>query len=274
MTEEKKVTQGGGKPNPPTEQKADAPGKQEPQPQKEQGSSADLTSLKAQLDEMNGKLERYKEQVSGSSKEALRLKEENDALQKRIEELEKSKVAHPNADFQKIMEDQGLEAAVLHAVKGEIASLQTKVDKYEEDEAERTLNEFKATHKGLADPKVLEAFDRELAKLGNVYDNVEEAMEKAYLLAGGPQAEKAPEPPPSADPQKGAEEERVLKNVTGGEEDKKLSPKPAGNAGEIQKRIEDLQYEAMTLQNSGRIRQAAEVLSKVEDLKAQLGEKV
>jgi hypothetical protein len=272
MTEPEKVTQGGeGKPsNPPTEETANPSSKQSPQPQNEPGSSADLTKLKAQLDEMNQKLERYKEQVKGSSEEALRLKEENEKLSKRIEEMEKSGNSVKDEGFQKIMEDQGLQAAIDWMISKEVASLQARVDTFEKKDAKAILEKFKTTHKGLEDPEVLKRFDVEFDRLKDVYQDVSEAMEKAYILAGGaiPKAEKV------EDPQKKANEEKVVKNVTGGEEDSRPTKPSSDEQTSLQKQINDLQYEAMLLSNQGRTRQAAELLTKADELQARLTGKV
>ncbi len=275
MPDEKKVEKDGegAKPsNPSPEEKANPP-KQEPQPQTEPGTSADLKQLKDQLAEVDGKLDRYKEQVKGSSEEARRLKEENDALKTRLAELSKGGVSTSDPRFQEIMEENGLEAAVNFAINSEIASLKKRVDVFEKNESGKVYTDFKASHKGLKDPDVLTRFDAEFERLKNVYSDIDEALEKSYVLAGGPQAETV-ETPKVDDPQKHADEEKVRKNVIGGEEDIRPA-KPADDDKEsLQKRINDLQHQAMALQNQGRIRQATELLSEAEDLKAALAEKI
>lgn len=268
MTEENK---GGGQSTNPSAEETPNPSQPEAGTpiSKEQGNSADLKDLKAQLNEMNSKLERYKEQVKGSSEEALRYKDENEKLKRQIEEIEKRGNVESNPDFQRIVEEQGLEAAIDHTLTSKIASLQKRLDAYETRESAKVFESFRNSHQGLNDSDVLKKFDREFDRLKGVYDDVNEAMEKAYVLAGGRDAEK---PQETVDPQKkAAEEEAVRRNVAGGEDDSRPAPVEGEQATKIQQQINDLQYQALVLQASGRVRKAAELLTKVEELKAQLG---
>lgn len=268
---DEQVTQDGGEqsPNPSKEQKADAPG-QKPQPQNEPGTSADLTKLKAQVDEMEKTLGRYKEQVKGSSEEALRLKEENDKLQKRIKEMEEGGTTIQDPDFQQIMEEKGLQAAIDLTIERKVASLNARVDAFEKKESEKILTNFKALHPELEDQEMLSRFDVEFEKLHSVYENVNEAMEKALILAGGSLAEKPPAPEEVEDPQKKAEDEKIRRNATGGEDDSRPSV-PSSETSKVQKQIDDLVYRANVLQSSGRIREAAELFAKAEDLRTESG---
>lgn len=274
MTEENKSNQGGdNKSNPPIEEPQD-PQKQVAQPPKQEPAQpVDSKNLEARIDELNSKLDRYKEQVKGSSEEALRLKEENEKLKEQLEEFKESGTTS-NADdaFQKIMETKGLQAAVEYMIGRKLTSLEKKLTVLETDRSEEIFEEFKASHKGLEDPDMLAKFDKEFDRLKDVYDDVMEAMEKAYVLVGGHKAESQSV---VEDPQKKkAEADKVVKNATGGEEDARSTETSGSKATELQKQINDLLHRAAVLEASGRVRQAAELFTKVEELKAQLSSKV
>jgi len=277
MTDENKNDEG-QKPNSSSEENANPQTPQKPEPQVEKGASVN-PEIAEKVKALEEKLDQLKGQYKGSSEEALRLKEENDKLKKEVEKLKEAGVASGDMDasFNKIMEEQGIGAAVDYVMNKKLASLEKKVSRFEEKESAKVLEDFKASHKGLDQPEVFEKFEKEFNALSKITDSLSEAMEKAYILAGGPSAENAPgEKTKNAEtPQKGnTVEEEIVKNVVGAEENKRSTPPTADDKKNLQQQINDLQYEAMALQSSGRVRQAAEVLSRAEDLKARLGESV
>lgn len=277
MTDEQK-NDGGQQPNPSSEEKANPQIQQKPEPQVEKGASVN-PEIAEKVKALEEKLDQLKGQYKGSSEEALRLKEENEKLKKEVEKLKEAGVASGDMDasFNKIMEEQGIGAAVDYVMNKKLASLEKKVSKFEEKESQQVLEDFKTSHKGLDQPEVMEKFEKEFNTLAKVTTGLNEAMEKAYILAGGPSAEKASVAEENAEtPQKDGKkvEEEIVKNVVGAEENKRSTPPTADDKNNLQQQINDLQYEAMVLQSSGRVRQAAEILTRVEDLKARLGESV
>jgi hypothetical protein len=270
MTDEnkEKVIEGEGqKPNSPPQEKPNPA--QTPEPQNEKGSPANPST---EFVELQKKHDTLKGQYKGSTEEALRLKEENERLKKENEEMRSKPTAKREADatFSKILEEEGVEAAV------EYKLTQTQKRSEAARKATEIYNNFKATHKGLSNPEVLARFDQEFATLKDVYSDVNVALEKAYVLAGGAQAEKPSKVEDTK--QKDEETKAVVQNVVGGDEDKRQVPTQTATVDVLQKQINALIYNAAVLSNQGRITEAAKVYVRIDELnaklKAQLGEKV
>ncbi len=270
------LNNGGGNANPQNQGVADPAAAQNGQPA--QPNPPVNSGIEGQMKELTTKLETLTNQYNGSTKEALRLKEENESLKKKVAEVSQATVNGTTEDgFQKLVDQHGFLKAISMTFGGQVTSLQEKLDSLMTKEAEKVLENFKAVKKGLANAEVFKKFEEEYQKLQGVYSNVSEAMEKAYVLAGGVEAENsatpaAPQTPtPSGDPNA----QKVLNNVSAGSTDSRPTPVAnAANASDIQKQINDLTTLALNHTMSGQAQKAALVFSQIEDLKGQLGAKV
>ncbi len=221
-----------------------------------------------QLKKLNDKLEDLTRKYKGSTEEALRLKEENDKLKSNLQESSTT-VSSSDKDFQKILETAGLEAAVSHLVSSKIAPVVKKVETIYEDKSQKIVDDFIASHKGLANPQVLEKFNAEFQLLKMTYKNPLEALEKAYILAGGRDAEGQPSSQ-SVEASKEAQtkvEEKLIKTVSTGNADQSQQP-PLSQKDELQKKLSDLRFQAMSLGARGR--DATDVWIQIDSLEKQL----
>lgn len=264
MTDPIKVVEG----NPPSG--GEQPATQVAQPQNEKVTPVNpQPSTDARIKEIETKLETVTRQYAGSSAEAIRLKEENEKLKKDLEEAKRQPSVSSDKVFQQLVEEKGLQAAIDHLVNEKLTSIESKVDGLYTKESKKIYEDFKASHKGLVNVEVLARFEKEFNSLKGVYSDMNEALEKAYLLAGGKEAETAPAPTqPVVQKQ---DDENVVKSVVGGDSDKRLMP-AAPTVSEIQQRINDLEVQAAILDRAGR--DATMLYVEVDQLKSQLAGKV
>lgn len=222
-----------------------------------------------QLKKLNDKLEDLTRKYKGSTEEALRLKEENDKLKANLQESSTT-VNSSDKDFQKILETAGLEAAVSHLVSSKIAPVVKKVETIYEDKSQKIVDDFIVSHKGLANQKVLENFNSEFQLLKMTYKNPLEALEKAYILAGGREAEGQSSSTTTAEATKVAQskvEENLIKTISTGNADQSQQP-PLSQKDELQKKLSDLRFQAMGLGARGR--DATDVWVQIDNLEKQL----
>lgn len=235
--------------------------KVEPATQPTQGNSGN--TIDEQVKNLTEKLDRTLSQYDGSTKEALRLKKENDELKASIEAMKKSG-SIDETKFQKLIEEKGLVGALDQVFGSKVSSLEKRVEQLIEEKSQKIYDDFVATHTALKDTGVVAKFEAELSKLKGVYDIVE-AMEKAYVLAGGREAETKTAPPTTPKVDDNAAK-AVVSNVIGGEADSR--PAPVTQKEDPAKTISDLRGKAASLELQGKLRQAAEVYAKIEELKA------
>ncbi len=221
--------------------------------------------------ELESKIVKLTEQYAGSTKEALRLKEENDKLQKEMEELRTTGQGQTDEEFDQIANEKGLSAAVDHLLKKRVRTLEEKIDGISSKEAEKLYKDFKNSHKGLSNPDILAKFEAEHAKLSTVYDDPMQALDRAYILAGGPEAEKnlAKQDDPKAEEDRKKAEAEALRNAGGNPEESTGTPAvKLSDTEKIKKQIEDLEFKAAVLANSGRDNSL--VLTEIDELRYQL----
>lgn len=213
------------------------------------------------LKKLQEEVETLKRQYKGSTDEALRLKEENE----RLKEAASKPATISEDELQKVIDEKGFSEAFGKLIN----PLKQQLDDLLNERSNQIYQGFKAAHKGLENAEVEGRFNDELKKLKGVY-SINEAMEKAYKLAGGPEAENAKveeKKEPQGD-EKDENEEVVLKNAGGSEN--KGAPSPELTSEEkISKQISDLEYEAAVLSNSGRSGAAMELLAKADTLRSQ-----
>lgn len=261
----------GVNPNP---QKVETPNppKQGTEPQKDEKVPPANPSNDDAFKKLREENETLKRQYKSSTEEALRLKGENETLKKLAEDAKaKPQKNETDADFQRIMEEEGLEAAIDHKIAQRTKPLQNVVAEITVEKSRKIYDAFKASHVGLQNPDVEAKFDAEFDKLKDVYD-LSIAMEKAYVLAGGREAEAQPKDKVE-DPKRKETETEIVKNVAGGEDDKRPVPATDTSIEGIQRKINDLVYQAAILSNQGRISEASQLYVRIDELKSQLGER-
>lgn len=214
------------------------------------------------LKKLQEEVETLKRQYKGSTDEALRLKEENE----RLKEAASKPVSISEDEIQKTIDEKGFSEAFGKLIN----PLKQQLDDLLNERSNQIYQSFKLAHKGLENADVEGRFNDELKKLKGVY-SINEAMEKAYKLAGGPEAENATvEEKKEAQDDEDAEktEEVVLKNGSGSENNG--APSSSKTPAEaLAKQISDLEYEAAVLSNSGRSGAAMELLAKADVLRSQ-----
>lgn len=229
--------------------------------------AANPTNAEAQLKALEAKIEELGRQYKGSSEEALRLAQENEALKKQLDSMKSGNADDiDEGDFQKLVDKVGLKKAIEQTLGPKIAALENELKGVVKEKAEEMLAKFEASHVGLKHADVKTRFEAELGHLKKVFD-ITTAMEKAYLLAGGKEAETR-----TAAPVEDPNKEKVVSSAAGGEVDAR--PAPIKNTDDLQKQINDLTYQAHLMERQGKSQSAVSIYTRIEELKVQLKSKV
>lgn len=163
------------------------PPKQEGNPRGEEPTRENSTDAK--FEQLQAKVETLTRQYDASTKEGLRLKGEVDKLKEENAELRKKKSADAS-NFDKVLEEQGLQGAVNQLLENATAPLKDEIARLKGDRANEIVSAFRNAHaKAFAVEGFDERFAAEYDRVKAVYDNPNEALEKAYILAGGRDAE-------------------------------------------------------------------------------------
>ena len=244
----------GAKPNPSASDQPKA-GEDKTSDSKSQGNpNPDIAKLSEKIDTLS-------RQYNASTEEALKLKKVNEELAQRIEELTEEASQKPSQriedldTFQAIVEKEGLPRAVEKLLLNKVAPLQAEIQAIRKEKADKIYDDFKAAHPGLKD-EVLTRFDKEFSRLKGVYDNVEEAMEAAYTLINGSEADRVAkeaaakdENIDSAKEQHKKEKQQVTEAVS--EDTKETTPKKEDPNADLKKRIAKLQVVAARKERDG-----------------------
>lgn len=248
----------------------------EPNP-KEQPKPSDRGSVSSnpteELKSLQEKHDTLKRQYGASSEEAVRLSKKVDELEEQIKNLKVSRVSLPQNDeeFNALVANVGLAAAIKTVVQGEVKPIADKTEELYGKESKKILSDFKTKHPGLTG-EILAKFDKEFDRLKVVYDDIHEAMEKAYTIVGGLDADKAAETDRKAGiaaSQPDTEKQRVISNASGDPGNRQ--PSPVDPNAELTTKIEKLQGDALAKEASGR--DATDLWTRVEQLKEQLAKK-
>lgn len=226
-----------------------------------------------QLETANKKVEELTRQYTGSSKEALRLKEELEEVKEKLSQIESSPShATDDADFNRRVEAVGLGQAIKELVSGIVKPIQQKTEDLAKKEAEELYDAFKTKHPGL-NGELLAKFDKEFARLKKVYESPSEALEAAYLIVGGREADeviarqkKEKEDAQNTDSQSEEDKKLAAQNAGTGSEDRRSQPK--NPKADIQAQIQKLTGQAISLEANGR--DAKDLWVQIENMKTQL----
>lgn len=267
MTEEKKPTEA---------PKVDNPPKQDtPKPAGEQLNPSDKGSevqdSKTELTAALKLVDRYKDQVKGSSEEALKLKQDLEDARSKIEELSVPKPTAPTNDeeFKQRVNEVGYAKAIREIVNAAVEPLQERTQALVDKDVNGILDNFKSNHPGLKD-EILTKFDKEFDRLKSVYSTPQEAMDAAYAVIGGLQADETTKQPAKEaekaeeiDTQHKIDKVELAGTVGGSPESKKTGPR--NDQATVDKQIADLRAIAMQREANGQ--DATELWVKHEVLK-------
>lgn len=226
--------------------------------------------VQEQLNTANEKIDELKRQYKGSSDEALRLKTDLDSAATKLSELESKfdlASAQPITDdgLQDVVEKEGLVAAIAKATEGIMKPLQDKVNRLVNKEVDLVLSDFKTRHPGLKDD-ILTKFDTEFDRLKSAYPTVEEAMEAAFKVIGGSEADveanKGKKTEELID-KSNSDTETATKNVS--EDGSDRSTPPVNTQAEVQTQIARLTGDAVQLEAENR--DASLIWAQVEELR-------
>jgi hypothetical protein len=272
MPDDDKIIGGGQPANPPSgKEQQPAQGSQPPKEQ-EPTANPQAGNLEERFKALEAKVERYKDQVKGSSEEALRLKEENDKLRKDLESAKAGSAT--DKSFESLIEEHGLAKAVDMRLNEKLSKIETTINGLLNKDAQKVYDDFKANHKGLQNAEVLAQFDQEFNKLKDVYSSVNEALEKAYVLAGGKDAETVVGSKPEKTEEQRIAEEKLAQGQSGGATDKRTPTTKPSSVEELQQTINDLEYQAHLASSQGYDRRAIALLTQADELRGRLATKV
>jgi len=226
-----------------------------------------INPLETKVAELSTQIETVTRQYKGSTEEALRLKEENEKLKKEIGEVKIKSELPSEEQFQNLVDKWGLRGAIEQLFAPKVASLEEKINALVTKDANQLLETFKSSHPALLDAAFQTKFNAELSVLRDAYKDINEAMERAYILAGGTKLEASPVvSQPKVEAISGL---NPVTQVTGGADDKR--PVPAvTDASVVQTKIADLTYQAAILERQGRSQSAAILYAQIEDLRVSL----
>jgi hypothetical protein len=264
----------GPNPNPPQNQEGAPPGAT-PNP----GDRPDEQNQKdKELAELKAKLERLTQQVTGSNEEALRLKGELEKSQARIAELESREAPTPVSDeeFNRRVAEVGMAQAIREISRQEVKPTQEKADSLIEEQDKKIFEDFQANHPGLKG-EILDRFNKEYGRLKSSYPTVDEALNAAYAVVGGPAADaearelaRKAEEDQQLEEQSQGEHQRLASHASGGADDRQPSGRavtPQKNA-ELVKQINTLTGQAQEKEQRGQ--NAERDWIRIEELKSQL----
>jgi hypothetical protein len=218
--------------------------------------------------------ETLKRQYKGSSDEALRLKQENEELKK---QTATRKPATPENDqaFQKIVEEKGFLGALKHVVEEVVSPLAAKTETLFGKEEKSALTSFKANHPGLTG-ELETKFNEELERQKKVSASIDQAMESAYRIVSGSEADAKAQEAAKAEKEKQdlakkSEEDKAKleAGVSGGSKDGRQAPVNPNAA--LSEQISQLQTQAYQKEANGQ--DATEIFVRIEQLKNQLAAK-
>jgi len=275
MTKENEdKSQKGKEPNSDTEVTPNPSKKEEKQPSKggvsDPNPNEELTDLQRKHDEL-------KRQYGSSSEEAIRLTQEVEELKDSIKNLEASKTVVPQNDeeFNQRVAEVGMAVALREIVADVVKPLTEKVRTQEDERVDKILAEFKGKHPGLKDDTIAK-FDKEFDRLKSVYPSVYEAMEAAYRVVGGEQADtvaKLPEAERLAveEAARKADEEKAnaLAAASGDAEDRRPIPKDPN--AELIDKMSKIREQAIALDVQGR--ESLHLWTQHEQMKDELARK-
>jgi len=207
---------------------------EQPKPVQDEPQSSDKGTVtpnpEEELVKLKESVDTLKRQYAASSEEALRLKGKNDELEAAVKVANESQIAIPKNDeeFNQRVEKVGLVNAILGLVQEVTKPNSDRLNDLVKEKVDKTVSNFKSKHPGLKD-EILVKFDKEFNKLKGVYDNADEALEAAYSIVGGKEADALAELPAKdkqaatdADAQSEVDKKQVLANASGENGDKKV----------------------------------------------------
>lgn len=205
----------------------------------------EIQKLQKEYEDLKAKHETVTRQYKGSTDEAMRLKGELDEARAALEDAKRrsSGSGDFNESFQEILGKDGAEK-VANLLSSVVKPLAEKVDSLLGNEAKRLFDRFRNDHPGLTGDLV-GAFDQKLKAIKSAYSDIESAMNDAYMLIGGAEADRKAKEDAEAKRKAASDNQRIHEESgSDGAGDR--------NSGNVNVTLEELtkQLEALQSQNA------------------------